>query len=162
MLGIFIKPLGNSGNIPANLVATVLAVGSWGYFLYTGVTDPLGGINSLWPLFGIGNQMLAGIALIMVSVVLVKMKKDRFVWVSLIPALGLLVVTTVACLQKLFESDTRVSFIAHAAQYREAAAAGKILSPAKDLAQMNQIVLNDYVNSGLAVAFLAVVLFIAV
>ncbi|MCQ9326947.1 carbon starvation CstA family protein [Neisseria dentiae] len=162
LLGIFIKPLGNSGNIPANLVATVLAVGSWGYFLYTGVTDPLGGINSLWPLFGIGNQMLAGIALIMVSVVLVKMKKDRFVWVSLIPALGLLVVTTVACLQKLFESDTRVSFIAHAAQYREAAAAGKILSPAKDLAQMNQIVLNDYVNSGLAVAFLAVVLFIAV
>ncbi|MDO4227518.1 carbon starvation CstA family protein [Neisseria sp.] len=162
LLGIFIKPLGNSGNIPANLVATVLAVGSWGYFLYTGVTDPLGGINSLWPLFGIGNQMLAGIALIMVSVVLVKMKKDRFVWVSLIPALGLLVVTTVACLQKLFESDTRVSFIAHAAQYREAAAAGKILAPAKDLAQMNQIVLNDYVNSGLAVAFLAVVLFIAV
>ncbi len=162
LLGIFIKPLGNSGNIPANLVATVLAVGSWGYFLYTGVTDPLGGINSLWPLFGIGNQMLAGIALIMVSVVLVKMKKDRFVWVSLIPALGLLVVTTVACLQKLFESDTRVSFIAHATQYREAAAAGKILAPAKDLAQMNQIVLNDYVNSGLAVAFLAVVLFIAV
>ncbi len=162
LLGIFIKPLGNSGNIPANLVATVLAVGSWGYFLYTGVTDPLGGINSLWPLFGIGNQMLAGIALIMVSVVLVKMKKDRFVWVSLIPALGLLVVTTVACLQKLFESDTHVSFIAHAVQYREAAAAGKILSPAKDLAQMNQIVLNDYVNSGLAVAFLAVVLFIAV
>ncbi len=162
LLGIFIKPLGNSGSIPANLVATVLAVGSWGYFLYTGVTDPLGGINSLWPLFGIGNQMLAGIALIMVSVVLVKMKKERFVWVPLVPALGLLVVTTVACLQKLFDADARVSFIAHAAKYREAAAAGEILAPAKDLVQMNQIVLNDYVNSGLALAFLAVVIFIAV
>ena len=162
LLGIFVKPLGNSGSIPANLVATVLAVGSWGYFLYTGVTDPLGGINSLWPLFGIGNQMLAGIALIMVSVVLVKMKKERFVWVSLLPAIGLLIVTTVACLQKLFESDARVSFLAHAAKYREAAAAGEILAPAKDLAQMNQIVLNDYVNSGLALAFLAVVIFIAV
>ncbi|UOO82585.1 carbon starvation protein A [Uruburuella testudinis] len=162
LLGIFIKPLGNSGSIPANLVATVLAVGSWGYFLYTGVTDPLGGINSLWPLFGIGNQMLAGIALIMISVVLVKMKKERFVWVSLLPALGLLVVTTVACLQKLFDADARVSFMAHAAKYRDAAAAGEILAPAKDLAQMNQIVLNDYVNSGLALAFLAVVIFIAV
>ncbi|MDO5639844.1 MAG: carbon starvation CstA family protein [Neisseria sp.] len=162
LLGIFIKPLGNSGSIPANLVATVLAVGSWGYFLYTGVTDPLGGINSLWPLFGIGNQMLAGIALIMVSVVLVKMKKERFVWVPLVPALGLLVVTTVACLQKLFDADERVSFLAHAAKYREAAATGKILAPAKDLAQMSQIVLNDYVNSGLALAFLAVVIFIAI
>ena len=162
LLGIFIKPLGNSGSIPANLVATVLAVGSWGYFLYTGVTDPLGGINSLWPLFGIGNQMLAGIALIMISVVLVKMKKERFVWVPLVPALGLLVVTTVACLQKLFDADARVSFMAHAAKYREAAAAGEILAPAKDLVQMNQIVLNDYVNSGLALAFLAVVIFIAI
>ena len=162
LLGIFIKPLGNTGSIPANAIGTVLAVGSWGYFLYTGVTDPLGGINSLWPLFGIGNQMLAGIALIMCAVILVKMKKERFVWVPVLPAVGLLIVTTVACLQKIFDPDVRVSFLAHAAKYNNAAESGKVLAPAKDLSQMHQIVFNDYVNAGLSVAFLAVVIFVAI
>ncbi|MGN7073729.1 carbon starvation CstA family protein, partial [Neisseria sp. P0001.S004] len=83
---IFYKPFGNTDSIPANLIATFFAVALWGYFLYTGVTDPLGGINSLWPLFGIANQMLAGVALIMCTVVLVKMKRDRYVWVTLVPA----------------------------------------------------------------------------
>lgn len=88
LLGIFVKPLGTGQGMFSNLVATFLTVGAWGYFLYTGVTDPLGGINSLWPLFGIGNQMLAGMALIMVAVVLVKMKKERYVWVPLVPAMA--------------------------------------------------------------------------
>lgn len=159
--GIFIKSFGNTESLPANLVATFLAVALWGYFLYTGVTDPLGGINSLWPLFGIGNQMLAGVALIMVSVVLVKMKRERYVWVSLTPALLLLFVTCYASLQKLFHSNPKIGFLAHAAKFKEAAARGEVLAPAKDLAQMHKIAFNDYVNSGLTVLFLSVVIIVA-
>lgn len=160
--GIFVKPFGNTDSLPANLIATFLAVALWGYFLYTGVTDPLGGINSLWPLFGIGNQMLAGVALIMVSVVLVKMKKERYVWVSLVPALLLLFVTCYASLQKLFHGNPKIGFLAHAAKFKEAAARGEILAPAKDVAQMSKIAFNDYVNSGLTILFLSVVVIVGV
>ncbi|MFV2028979.1 carbon starvation CstA family protein [Neisseria sp. S1] len=158
---IFVKSFGNTESLPANLVATFLAVALWGYFLYTGVTDPLGGINSLWPLFGIGNQMLAGVALIMVSVVLVKMKREHYVWVPLTPALLLLFVTCYASLQKLFHSNPKIGFLAHAAKFKEAAARGEVLAPAKDLAQMHKIAFNDYVNSGLTVLFLSVVIIVA-
>ncbi|UOO82583.1 carbon starvation protein A [Uruburuella testudinis] len=160
--GIFVKPFGNTDSLPANLVATLLAVSFWGYFLYIGVTDPLGGINSLWPLFGIGNQMLAGVALIMVSVILVKMKKERYVWVPLVPALLVLFVTCYASMQKLFHSNPSIGFLAHAAKFKDAAARGEILAPAKDAVQMNQIAFNDYVNSGLTVLFLSVVVIVAV
>ena len=159
---IFYKPFGNTDSIPANLVATFLAVTLWGYFLYTGVTDPLGGINSLWPLFGIANQMLAGVALIMCTVVLVKMKRDRYVWVTLVPAVGVLFVTCYAGLQKLFHSDPRVSFLAHAGKYRDALASGEVLAPAKDIGEMSQIIFNDQINAGLTALFLAVVVIVAV
>ena len=160
--GIFIKPFGNTDSLPANLIATFLAVALWGYFLYTGVTDPLGGINSLWPLFGIGNQMLAGVALIMVSVILVKMKKERYVWVPLVPAVLVLFVTCYASLQKLFHTNPKIGFLAHAAKFKDAAARGEILAPAKDVAHMHQIAFNDYVNSGLTVLFLSVVVIVGV
>ena len=160
--GIFIKPFGNTDSLPANLTATFLAVALWGYFLYTGVTDPLGGINSLWPLFGIGNQMLAGVALIMVSVILVKMKKERYVWVPLVPAVLVLFVTCYASLQKLFHTNPKIGFLAHAAKFKDAAARGEILAPAKDVAQMHQIAFNDNVNSGLTVLFLSVVVIVGV
>ena len=160
--GIFIKPFGNTDSLPANLTATFLAVALWGYFLYTGVTDPLGGINSLWPLFGISNQMLAGVALIMVSVILVKMKKERYVWVPLVPAVLVLFVTCYASLQKLFHTNPKIGFLAHAAKFKDAAARGEILAPAKDVAQMHQIAFNDYVNSGLTVLFLSVVVIVGV
>ena len=160
--GIFIKPFGNTDSLPANLTATFLAVALWGYFLYTGVTDPLGGINSLWPLFGIGNQMLAGVALMMVSVILVKMKKERYVWVPLVPAVLVLFVTCYASLQKLFHTNPKIGFLAHAAKFKDAAARGEILAPAKDVAQMHQIAFNDYVNSGLTVLFLSVVVIVGV
>ena len=159
---IFYKPFGNTDSIPANLVATFFAVALWGYFLYTGVTDPLGGINSLWPLFGIANQMLAGVALIMCTVVLVKMKRDRYVWVTLVPAVGVLFVTCYAGLQKLFHSDSRVSFLAHAGKYRDALASGEVLAPAKDIGEMSQIIFNDQINAGLTALFLAVVVIVAV
>ena len=158
---IFYKPFGNTDSISANLVATFFAVALWGYFLYTGVTDPLGGINSLWPLFGIANQMLAGVALIMCTVVLVKMKRDRYVWVTLVPAVGVLFVTCYAGLQKLFHSDPRVSFLAHAGKYRDALASGEVLAPAKDIGEMSQIIFNDQINAGLTALFLAVVVIVA-
>ncbi|MDN8581539.1 carbon starvation CstA family protein, partial [Eikenella corrodens] len=145
---IFYKPFGNTDSLPANLIATFMAVALWGYFLYTGVTDPLGGINSLWPLFGIANQMLAGVALILCTVVLIKMKRDRYIWVTLVPALGVLLVTCYAGWQKVFDSNPRVSFMAHAAKYKEALARGEILAPAKTAEEMSRIAFNDYVNSG--------------
>ena len=161
LVGIFIKPFANTESLPANLIGTFLAVSLWGYFLYVGVTDPLGGINSLWPLFGIGNQMLAGVALITVAVILIKMKREKFVWVPLVPAVLLLVVTTTAGLQKIFHSKPAIGFLAHAEKYSAAAAKGEVLAPAKDMTQMQQIVFNDYVNSGLTALFLLVVVTVA-
>ena len=105
--------------------------------------------------------MLAGVALIMCSVVLVKMKRERYVWVTLVPACGILFVTCFAGLQKLFHSDPRISFLAHAQKYSTAAAEGKILAPAKTAEEMSRIVWNDYVNSGLTVLFLSVVVIVA-
>ena len=158
---VFYKPFGNTDSLPANLIATFMAVALWGYFLYTGVTDPLGGINSLWPLFGIANQMLAGVALIMCTVVLVKMKRDKYVWVTLIPACGVLFVTCYAGLQKVLHSDAKISFMAHANKYQAALNNGEILKPAKTAEEMSRIILNDYINSGLTVLFLAVVVIVA-
>ena len=162
LVGIFIKPFANTESLPANLIGTFLAVALWGYFLYVGVTDPLGGINSLWPLFGIGNQMLAGVALITVAVVLVKMKRDRYVWVALVPALGLLLVTVTAGLQKIFHSKPAIGFLAHANKYQAAIANNEVLAPAKNIAQMQQIVFNDHINATLAGLFLVVVVTVAV
>lgn len=146
----------------ANVVATTLAVSAWGYFLYQGVVDPLGGINTLWPLFGIANQMLAGIALILCTVVLFKMKRERFAWVTALPAAWVLVVTLTAGWQKLFHDNPAIGFLAHARKFSTALASGEVLAPAKNLEQMQRIVLNDYVNAtltcllvGLVVAMLS-------
>jgi carbon starvation protein len=157
LLGIFIKPMANTESWAANLVATGLAVAGWGYFLYQGVVDPLGGINTLWPLFGIANQMLAGIALILATVVLIKMQKLRYVWVTAVPTIWLLIVTLVAGWQKLFHASPKISFLAHADKFSAAAAKGESLAPAKNLAQMQQIIFNDYVDATLTAMFIAVV-----
>jgi carbon starvation protein len=141
----------------ANLVGSALACAAWGYFLYQGVVDPLGGINTLWPLFGISNQMLAGIALILCTVVLFKMKRERHAWVTILPMAWLLVCTLTAGLQKVFDANPAIGFLAHARKFGAALEDGKMLAPAKTIEQMQQIVFNDYVDATLAALFVAVV-----
>ena len=158
LLGLVVKPMANTESWTANLVATGLAVAGWGYFLYQGVVDPLGGINTLWPLFGIANQMLAGIALILATAVLIKMQKTRYIWVTAVPTLWLLVVTLTAGWQKLFHASPKISFLAHADKFSAAAAKGEVLAPAKNMAQMQQIIFNDYVDATLTALFMAVVI----
>lgn len=157
LLGTFAPSLKRTESLLASLVATGLCVAAWGYFLYQGVVDPLGGINTLWPLFGIANQMLAAIALTLGTVVLFKMKRDRYAWVTVLPTLWLLACTLVAGWQKIFDANPKVSFMAHAAKYNDAIARGEILAPAKDLAQMSRVVFNDYVDAALCGIFMFVV-----
>ena len=158
LLGVAMPKMRETKSWTANVVATALTVGLWGYFLYTGVVDPLGGINSLWPLFGIANQMLAAVALILGTVVLFKMKRERFAWATAIPAVWLLICTLTAGFQKLIHPDIRVGFLSHARKYQEALAGGELLAPAKTVGDMHRIIINDYVNSALTAGFLFVVL----
>ncbi|WCT72096.1 carbon starvation CstA family protein [Sphingomonas naphthae] len=144
------------------LVATGLCVASWGFFLYQGVTDPLGGVNTLWPVFGISNQMLAAIALMLATAVLFRMKQDRFAWVTILPTGWLLLCTLSAGGLKLLSADPKVGFLAHAARFSDAAARGEILAPAKSMAEMERILFNDRIDAALCALFLAVVLVILV
>ncbi|SDB62211.1 carbon starvation CstA family protein, partial [Pseudomonas sp. NFACC17-2] len=142
LLGSFVPALKRTESWTANLIATAGCVAMWGYLLYQGVIDPLGGINTLWPLFGISNQMLAGIALMLATVVLIKMKRQRYVWVTLLPAAWLLICTTTAGLIKLFDANPAIGFLALARKYNDALAAGQILAPAKSIEQMQHVVFN--------------------
>ncbi len=162
LLGHFAPSLKKTESVFANLVATSLCVAAWGYFLYQGVVDPLGGINTLWPLFGIANQMLAGIALILGTVVLFKMKRARFAWVTMVPTVWLLACTLTAGWQKIFHENVRIGFVAHAKKFQAAIDQGAVLAPAKDMAQMHRIVFNDYVDAALAGFFIVVVLSVLV
>jgi carbon starvation protein CstA len=141
-----------------NVIGSALAVAGWGYFLYQGVVDPLGGINTLWPLFGISNQMLAGIALTLCTVILFKMKQQRVAWVTILPTAWLLICTVTAGLEKLFHPASSIGFIAHARIFGTALASGKILAPAKSVAEMQKIFFNDCVDATLSAIFVAIVL----
>jgi carbon starvation protein len=158
ILGHFYKPLAKTDSLPANIIATTLCVFGWGYFLYQGVIDPLGGINTLWPLFGIANQMLAAIALLLGTTVLFKMGKKAYVWVTLVPTTWILVVTMTAGFQKLFHDNPKIGFLAHAKVFKDAFNQGKILPPATTKEQMQQIITNDYVDATLCAIFMLVVL----
>lgn len=158
ILGHVYKPLGKTDSTIANIIATTLCVLAWGYFLYQGVVDPLGGINTLWPLFGIANQMLAGIALLLGTTILFKMGKKAYVWVTLVPTTWLLIVTMTAGYQKLFHEDPKIGFLSHAKVFQDALDKGEILAPAKDVAQMKQIIFNDYVDAALCGLFMVVVI----
>ncbi|HYI70442.1 MAG TPA: carbon starvation CstA family protein [Skermanella sp.] len=158
LLGTFVPVMKRTDSWMANVVATALAVTAWGYFLYQGVVDPLGGINTLWPLFGISNQMLAAIALILCTVVLFKMKRQRYAWVTIVPTAWLLICTLTAGWQKLFHPNPAIGFLSHAGKFSDALAAGTILAPAKTVEEMNRIIFNDYVDAVLCGLFIAVVL----
>jgi carbon starvation protein len=157
LLGAAWAPLRRTESWAANLGATALCVAGWGYFLYQGVVDPLGGVNTLWPLFGISNQMLAGLALVFASVTLVKMKRERYLWITAAPMAWLLVCTLTAGWQKVFSADPRIGFLAHARKFGDALAQGQVLAPAKSLAEMARVVNNDRVDAALALLFMTVV-----
>jgi len=158
LLGAFVPSFKKTDSLPANLIATALCVAAWGYFLYQGVVDPLGGINTLWPLFGIANQMLAGIALTLGTVVLFKMKRGKYAWVTMVPTVWLLICTLTAGWMKIFDDNVKVGFLAHARKFQAAHEAGEVLAPAKTAEQMSRIIFNDYLDAGLCAFFMVVVL----
>ncbi len=158
LIGSFVPSFRETRNWGPNLIATGLAVTGWGWFLYQGVVDPLGGINTLWPLFGIANQMLAAIALTLCAVVLFRMKRQAYGQVAVVPAAWVYLCTVTAGVEKIFHPDPKIGFLAHAAKFSAAAAKGEALAPAKSLAQMQQVIFNDYVDTALCGIFLTLVL----
>lgn len=157
LLGLAAPRFKETSSFLPGLVATLLCVGAWGFFLYQGVTDPLGGVNTLWPLFGISNQMLAAVALMLATVVLFRMKRDRFAWVTIVPAGWLVLCTGTAGLMKLFHPDPKIGFLAHAQVFSDAIARGEVLKPAASMAEMGRIVFNDRIDAALCALFLVVV-----
>ncbi len=141
-----------------NVIGSALACALWGYLLYAGVVDPLGGIWTMWPLFGSTNQMLAAIALTLCTVVLFKMKRQRFAWVTIVPTTWLVICTVTAGLEKLFHSDPAIGFLSHAQKFSSALAANEVLAPAKTLSEMTRIVFNDYLDATLAALSVAIVI----
>lgn len=162
LMGTFVPSMRKMDSIFASLVATALCVAAWGYFLYQGVVDPLGGINTLWPLFGIANQMLAGVALTLATVVLFKMKRQRYAWVTVAPTVWLLICTLTAGWQKMFHENPKIGFLANANKYQAALDKGEVLAPAKSLEQMHQIITNNYVDAALSGLFILLVVSILV
>jgi len=158
LAGAFIPALADTRAWGPNLIATGLVVTGWGYFLFQGVIDPLGGINTLWPLFGIANQMLAAIALTLCVVVLYRMKRERYAFVAIVPTAWLYLCTLTAAFEKIFHEDPRIGFLAHARKFAEAAEKEQLLAPAKTLAEMRRVIFNDYVDASLCAIYATLVL----
>src|SRR5260370_15565697 len=135
------KPLGRTGWLPGILLSSAIIVALWGYFLYQGVVDPLGGINSLWPLFGISNQLLAAVALVVATTILMKMGRLRWIWVTLLPMAWLVVITMTASYQKIFDANPRIGFLAYANALVAQIAARKI--PAEKIAETQRLIFNQ-------------------
>jgi carbon starvation protein len=144
-------PLGRMSWYPSSILASAVVVTGWGYFLVQGVLDPLGGINSLWPLFGISNQLLAAVALCVGTTLIVKSGKARFVWVTLLPLTWLLSVTLTAGWQKVFADDPRLGFLSHAARTAEQVASGSI-----EAARGARLIFNDRLDAAVALIFMVV------
>jgi carbon starvation protein len=141
-----------------NVIGSALSCVLWGYLLYAGVVDPYGGIWTMWPLFGATNQMLAAIALTLCTVVLYKMKRERWAWVTIVPMVWLVVCTVTAGLEKVFSSNPKVGFLSHAAKFSQALASQQVLAPAKSLAEMSRVIFNDYLDATLAALAVSIVI----
>ncbi|MEK6689064.1 MAG: carbon starvation CstA 5TM domain-containing protein, partial [Gemmatimonadota bacterium] len=149
--GYLWKPMARTSWYPSIILSSALIVAGWGWFLIQGVLDPLGGINSLWPLFGISNQLLAAVALCVGTTILIKSGKVRYAWTTLLPLVWLLAVTMTAGWQKIFATDPRLGFLSHAEQL-----AGQIASGALAAGDGGRMIFNDRVNAGLAGVFMAI------
>ena len=153
------KPFGRTNWTPGILLSSGLIVAAWGYFLYQGVVDPLGGINSLWPLFGISNQLLAAVALVVATTILMKMGRLRWIWVTLLPTAWLVIVTMTASYQKIFSPNPRIGFLSYANALAAQIAAGKI--PVDKLAATHRIIFNQRLDAAVT-AVLAVMILVLV
>jgi carbon starvation protein len=159
LLGYLWKPLGDTTSTLGNIFASTAFVGAWGWFLYQGVVDPLGGINSLWPIFGVANQLLAVIALALGTTVLIKMGRVRYLWVSLLPLAWLLVVTMTAGWMKIFSPSPKLGFLSAAAQYEKLLAADGG-TPAAQLTQWRQLMFNNCADAAVTGLFLVLVILV--
>ena len=158
LLGHFWKPLGRTSWYPGVLVTGAMIVAAWGYFLYQGVMDPLGGINSLWPLFGIANQLLACVALCVGTSILIKMNKTRYAWVTLMPMAWLVAATQTAAFQKLFHPNPRIGFLAEAQRLTELVNAGKVAP--QSLPSVERLIFNNQLDAAVTAFFALLVLVI--
>jgi carbon starvation protein len=143
---------------PAILVSSALIVAAWGYFLYQGVIDPLGGINSLWPLFGISNQLLAAVALVVATTILLKMGRLKWIWVTLLPMIWLVVVTMTASYQKIFSPNPRIGFLSFANTLAAQLAAGKI--PAAKIVETQRVIFNQHLDALVTAVLAGMILFL--
>ncbi len=150
------KPFGRTGWMPGVLLSSAIIVALWGYFLYQGVVDPLGGINSLWPLFGISNQLLAAVALVVASTILMKMGRLRWIWVTLLPMAWLVTITMTASYQKVFDANPRIGFLAYANVLAAQIAAGKI--PADKIAETQRLIFNQRLDAAVTGVLAAMIL----
>jgi len=141
-----------------NVIGSAVSCVLWGYLLYAGVVDPYGGIWTMWPLFGATNQMLAAIALMLCTVVLYKMKRERWAWVTVVPTVWLVVCTVTAGLEKVFSPNPKVGFLSHAEKFSQALASQQVLAPAKSLHEMSRVIFNDYLDAALAALAVAIVI----
>jgi carbon starvation protein len=147
LLGHIWAPMNRTSWYPSIVISSFLVVVAWGYFLYQGVVDPLGGINTLWPLFGIANQLLAAVALCVGTTIVIKMGRMRYAWVTVVPLIWLTAATLTAGWQKVFSPDPTLGFLAHAASLANST------NP-----NSSRMIFNDRVDAALAAFFMAIVL----
>jgi len=163
LLGHLWKPLGRTSWYPGVVATSALICAGWGYFLLQGVVDPLGGINSLWPLFGISNQLLATIALCVCTTILIKMGQARYAWVTLAPLGWLMAVTMTASFQKIWSPDPRLGFLAQASGLSAKLAAGAIpAAPAAKLVETQRLIFNLRLDAAVTAVFAVLVLVILI